>query len=176
MLLWKITWCGKMLTRMKCELSNNQDEIHKLPGWHVQRNDKATGQTFNRSWFSSWWSKIGLFSKISPLTLGPPNFLFAGYWGADSPGVKWPEHEADHTPPQCALMTCKGTTLFYQICKMDNTDGNKSIKCITMLSSDIIIACVQLEHVTEMDITRLIANGLKLQKFWLQVTYYFSTN
>jgi hypothetical protein len=50
---------------------------------------------------------------------------------------------------------------------MGNTDGNKSIKCITMLSSYIVIARVQLEHVTQMDITRLIANDLKLAKFWL---------
>jgi len=48
---------------------------------------------------------------------------------------------------------------------MGNTDGNKSIKYITMLSSYIVIARVQLEHVTQMDITRLIANDLKLSKF-----------
>jgi hypothetical protein len=29
---------------MKCELGNKQGEILKLPGWHVQHNDKATGQ------------------------------------------------------------------------------------------------------------------------------------
>jgi len=156
--LQKITWCRKMLTRMKCELSNNQDEIHKLPGWHVQHNDKATGQMSD----SSWWSKIGLFSKMSLPTLGPPSFLFAGYWGAVSLGVKWPGHEADHTPPQCTLMTCKGTPLFYHICKMDNTDGIKSIKCITMLSSYIVITCVWLEHVTQMDVTRLMGNYLKI--------------
>jgi hypothetical protein len=56
---------------------------------------------------------------------------------------------------------------------MDNTDGNKSINSITMLSSYIITACVQLEHVTQMEITRLIANDLKLLKFWLQFTYNF---
>jgi len=102
---------------------------------------------------------------MSLLTLSPPIFLFAGYWGAVSVEVKWPGHEADHKPPQCALMTCKGTALFYHICKLDNTDGNKSIKCITMLSSYIIIARVRLEHVTQMDVTRLIANDLKLLKF-----------
>lgn len=84
-------------------------------------------------------------------------------WGAVLLGVKWPEHVADHTPHQCALMTCKGTTLFYQICKMDNTDSNKSMKCITMLSSYIVIARLWLEHVTQMDITRLIANDFKLE-------------
>jgi hypothetical protein len=46
---------------------------------------------------------------------------------------------------------------------MDNTDGNKSTKYITMLSRYIIIARVWLELVTQMDITRLIANDLKLE-------------
>lgn len=150
---------------MKCELGNIQDEIHKLPGWHVQHNDKATGQMSNRSQFSLRWSKIGLFSKMSLLTLGPPSFLFTGQWRAVSLEVRWPGPEADHTPCHCALLTCKGTPLFYHICKIDNTDGNKSIKCITMLLSYIIIAHVRLEHVTQMDVTRLMGNGLKLQKF-----------
>jgi len=57
---------------------------------------------------------------------------------------------------------------------MDNTDGNKSIKYITMLSSYIIIARVRLEHVTQMDITRLI--DLKLQKFDCSLHIIFSTN
>ena len=45
---------------------------------------------------------------------------------------------------------------------MDNTEGNKRTKCVTMLSSYIIVARVLLERVTQMDITVLISNGLKL--------------
>jgi len=62
---------------------------------------------------------------------------------------------------------------------MDNTDSNKSIKYITMLSSYIIIARVRLEHVTQMDLTRLIANDLsfdcRLHIIFQQIRKYIQT-
>jgi hypothetical protein len=31
-----------------------------------------------------------------------PSLLFNGYWGLLSPGIRWPGHEGDHSPPSVA--------------------------------------------------------------------------
>jgi hypothetical protein len=80
---------------MKSKLSTNQHEIHKEPGWHLQYSDEATGWLSKGCWFSLWWLEIGPLSKMPPLAVGPPHFLFSGYWELFSLGVKWVGHEAD---------------------------------------------------------------------------------
>jgi hypothetical protein len=46
--------------------------------------------------------KIFLSSTSSRTVLGPTQPPIQGVPGAPSPGVKWPEREADHSPPTSA--------------------------------------------------------------------------
>jgi hypothetical protein len=73
---------------------------HKLPG---QLSGIELGYRLDDWWFKSW-QKMGifLFTTVSRLVLGPTQPPVQLVPGALSLGVKWPECEADHSPPSSA--------------------------------------------------------------------------
>jgi hypothetical protein len=63
----------------------------------TQRDKKGENRRKEKRKNRMWRTKVK--RKATDSLWGPPSLLSNWYWGALSPGVKWPGRETDHLPP-----------------------------------------------------------------------------